>query len=66
MNGLVTTLDDYGKPAWIAATVVGFIVFWPVGLAILAYLYWNAWDVVDEWVASAVGGAAAAIAGTAL
>ncbi|MBI1648954.1 DUF2852 domain-containing protein [Hyphomicrobium sulfonivorans] len=41
MNGLVATLDDYGKPAWIGAMVVGFIVFWPVGLAILAYLYWS-------------------------
>jgi hypothetical protein len=34
-------LDDYGKPAWIAVTVLGFIVFWPIGLAILAYLFWS-------------------------
>ena len=34
-------LDDKGKPAWIAATVVGFIVFWPVGLALLAYMIWS-------------------------
>jgi hypothetical protein len=37
----VATLDDYGKPAWIGVMVVGFILFWPVGLAILAYLLWS-------------------------
>ena len=41
MTGVVTTLDDYGRPAWIAVMVVGFILFWPVGLAILAYLLWS-------------------------
>jgi Protein of unknown function (DUF2852) len=30
-------LDEWGKPAWIAAIVLGFIVFWPVGLLTLAY-----------------------------
>ncbi|MFT6088738.1 DUF2852 domain-containing protein [Sulfitobacter sp.] len=34
-------LDSKGKPAWIAAMVVGFIVFWPVGLALLAYMIWS-------------------------
>jgi len=34
-------LDDKGKAAWIAATVLGFIVFWPVGLALLAYMIWS-------------------------
>jgi hypothetical protein len=38
---LAAKMDDYGKTAWIAAVVVGFIVFWPVGLAILAYLIWS-------------------------
>ena len=41
MTGVVATLDDYGKPAWIAVMIVGFILFWPVGLAILAYLLWS-------------------------
>jgi len=41
MTGVVATLDDYGKPAWIAVMVVGFIIFWPVGLTILAYLLWS-------------------------
>jgi hypothetical protein len=38
---LIAKLDDYGKPAWIAVMVLGFIIFWPVGLAILAYLIWS-------------------------
>ena len=33
-------LDERGRPAWIAAMVLGFIVFWPAGLAILAYMIW--------------------------
>lgn len=38
---LVAKLDDYGKPAWIFVMVLGFILFWPIGLAILAYLIWS-------------------------
>ena len=38
---LVNKLDDYGMPAWIGLMVLGFIVFWPVGLALLAYLIWS-------------------------
>jgi hypothetical protein len=38
---LVAKLDDYGKPAWIAVMIVSFILFWPVGLAILLYLVWS-------------------------
>ncbi len=34
-------LDDKGKGAWIAAMVVGFIAFWPLGLALLAYMIWS-------------------------
>jgi hypothetical protein len=34
-------LDDKGKGAWIAVMVLGFIFFWPVGLAILAYMIWS-------------------------
>ena len=38
MTGLMERLDDIPKPAWIALVVLGFIVFWPVGLALLIYL----------------------------
>lgn len=34
-------LDNRGKGAWIAAMIVSFIFFWPVGLAILAYMIWG-------------------------
>jgi hypothetical protein len=34
-------LDDKGKGAWIAAMVLGFIFFWPVGLARLFYMIWS-------------------------
>ena len=34
-------LDDRGKGAWIAATVLAFILFWPAGIALLAYTIWG-------------------------
>ncbi|SFS08457.1 DUF2852 domain-containing protein [Yoonia litorea] len=34
-------LDERGKGAWIAAMVVLFIFFWPIGLALLAYMIWS-------------------------
>ena len=34
-------LDGKGKGAWIAAMVLGFVFFWPVGLALLFYMIWS-------------------------
>ena len=34
-------LDDRGKGAWVATMILGFIFFWPVGLALLAYMIWS-------------------------
>ncbi len=34
-------LDDKGKGAWIAAMVLGFVFFWPLGLALLFYMIWS-------------------------
>jgi len=34
-------LDARGKGAWITAMVLGFIFFWPVGLALLGYMIWS-------------------------
>lgn len=34
-------LDERGKFAWIAAMVLGFIAFWPVGLGLLGYMIWS-------------------------
>lgn len=41
MTEVVERIDDYGRPAWIALMVVGFILFWPIGLAILGFLLWS-------------------------
>ena len=39
--GIAQRLDDLGKPAWLGLMVLGFILYWPVGLAVLAYLIWS-------------------------
>ena len=31
-------LDEIGKPAWIAVTIVSFVLCWPIGLLLLGYL----------------------------
>jgi len=38
---IVAKLDELGKPAWIALMVLAFFVFWPLGLAILAFVIWS-------------------------
>ncbi|MEM8608505.1 MAG: DUF2852 domain-containing protein [Myxococcota bacterium] len=38
MTQMVTKLDDMGKPVWVALLVLSFVVFWPIGLALLAFL----------------------------
>jgi hypothetical protein len=34
---ITARLDEFGKPAWIALIALGFMVWWPLGLAILAF-----------------------------
>ncbi|WP_242690098.1 DUF2852 domain-containing protein [Paracoccus fontiphilus] len=34
-------LDARGKAAWIIAMILGFVVFWPLGLALLGYMIWS-------------------------
>lgn len=34
---LLEKIDQIGKPAWIALTIVGFWLAWPLGLATLAF-----------------------------
>ncbi|MFY0612496.1 MAG: DUF2852 domain-containing protein [Hyphomicrobiaceae bacterium] len=41
MTEMVARLDDWGTPAWIGVMVLGFVIFWPIGLAILAYMIWS-------------------------
>jgi len=38
MTQMVAKLDDLGTPIWIALLVLSFAMFWPVGLALLAFL----------------------------
>ena len=38
---IAAKLDDWGKPAWITAMILGFIVFWPIGRGILGYMLWS-------------------------
>jgi Protein of unknown function (DUF2852) len=38
---LVAKLDQLGPGAWIALMVLGFIIWWPLGLGTLAYVIWS-------------------------
>ena len=38
---IAAKLDEYGKLAWIGVMVLGFVIFWPVGLTILFYMIWS-------------------------
>lgn len=42
-------LDERGRAAWIIAMVIGFILFWPVGLAFLFYLIWSKRMTCNSW-----------------
>ncbi len=35
---IVAKLDEMGKPAWIALMILGFCIWWPLGLASLAFI----------------------------
>ncbi len=41
MTTLTDRIDEYGRPAWIAATILGFLIWWPVGLSLLAFSIWS-------------------------
>jgi hypothetical protein len=38
---IAAKLDEIGTPIWIALMVLSFFVYWPLGLAVLAYLIWS-------------------------
>jgi hypothetical protein len=42
-------LDERGRAAWIAATVVAFVLFWPIGLVLLAYIIWSKRMACHSW-----------------
>jgi Protein of unknown function (DUF2852) len=35
---IAAKLDELGRPAWIALMILGFMAWWPLGLAVLAFL----------------------------
>jgi hypothetical protein len=41
MTGVLYQLDHVPKPFLIAGMVLGFVLFWPIGLAVLIYLFWS-------------------------
>ena len=41
MGAVAARLDDLPKPIWIGAAILGFVIYWPVGLAILGYIIWS-------------------------
>jgi hypothetical protein len=41
MHDLVLKLDEMGRPAWLGLMVISFILFWPLGLGVLAFLLWS-------------------------
>ena len=38
---MLSRMDEFGRPAWVLATVAAFWLFWPLGVATLAYLAWT-------------------------
>ncbi|HMQ94209.1 MAG TPA: DUF2852 domain-containing protein [Amaricoccus sp.] len=42
-------MDDRGRAAWIIAIVIGFVFFWPVGLALLFYVIWSKRMSCNSW-----------------
>ncbi|TNE37128.1 MAG: DUF2852 domain-containing protein [Alphaproteobacteria bacterium] len=41
MQDFLDKMDEMGKPAWLTLMILGFIVFWPLGLAVLFYLIFS-------------------------
>src|SRR5436190_4019800 len=55
MYAVMDRLDQLPRPALIALVVIGFIVFWPVGLALLVYLIWSGRMFCGRYGRTAVG-----------
>jgi hypothetical protein len=50
---IVAKLDELGKPAWIALTIFGFMLWWPIGLALLVFTLGSGrmskWKSLSHW-----------------
>jgi hypothetical protein len=38
---ITAKIDEFGRAAWIALIVAGFLIYWPLGLAILVFTIWS-------------------------
>ena len=38
---ITAQIDQFGRPAWIILMILSFIVFWPLGLMVLAFMIWS-------------------------
>jgi hypothetical protein len=41
MLAIATRLNELPAPVWIVLAILGFVVWWPLDLALLAYLIWS-------------------------
>ncbi|TNE58168.1 MAG: DUF2852 domain-containing protein [Alphaproteobacteria bacterium] len=41
MQDFLSKMDEMGKPAWLTLMILGFVIFWPVGLAALFFLIFS-------------------------
>jgi hypothetical protein len=64
MTNVMQSLESVGKPVWLLLMAIGFIWWWPAGLAILAYLAWTgrlgSWVSIQPWMPSFWGSGNAA------
>lgn len=38
---IAARLEELPRPMWIALAILGFILWWPLGLAIMVYILWS-------------------------
>jgi hypothetical protein len=41
MMSIVERLEEFPTPMWIALAILGLVLWWPLGLAVLAYILWS-------------------------
>ena len=41
MMSIAAKLEELPAPMWIALAILGFVLWWPLGLAVLAYILWS-------------------------
>lgn len=41
MMSIAARLEELPTPIWIALAILGFVLWWPSGLAVLAYMLWS-------------------------